>query len=98
MQTRGGELETQEFPAERPLLWAPPFRRAEDFPPYLFVRDGHRCSAGCCGRDAERRRVKQEGSDGRGRNVRIVEAKYLDGAINSHQLLSIDFLQSAFSE
>ena len=39
METGGEELETQELSVGRPLLWAPPFRRAEHCPPYLLVRD-----------------------------------------------------------
>src|SRR6266576_4409240 len=34
-----GELATQGLQVERPLLWAPLVRRAEDYPPYLLVRD-----------------------------------------------------------
>jgi hypothetical protein len=34
----------------------------------------------------------------RERNVQNDEANHLNGAISSHQLLSIDFLRSAFSE
>src|SRR5882724_10460969 len=34
-----GELATQGLQVERPLLWAPLVRRAEDCAPYLLVRD-----------------------------------------------------------
>ena len=40
----------------------------------------------------------ERSADRRGGNLQKCEANHLHGAINSRQLLSIDFLRSAFSE